>query len=452
MSSPSTSSPPTAAQLAQIPALSPPLGYTSNLVNPYSDGRDLTIVGSLLVAITLICVCLRFYTKLCITHKSADDVTCFLALLGTLAFFGSCVFSVHEEIGVHEWNVSVLQLTSKNFLVSTYLISIIVQPTLICVKLTFFFLYLHIFRVNQALRVCIIGGAVITTLFYTGFFIAQMVFLTPSPNETWLVHFSRPFTSGTDETEIPLGAFGVVIDFYILLLPVAAIIPLQLPRVRKIGVLIIFLTGSLACVASILSLHYRIVLLRYPDSTWNILPTILCALVEMCIGLIVSSIPHLVSLYRHHRKDLIRLSSISLQVIRGQIVRISPFSRSSSSRQSRSSRNANSNEGGRSATSAELDNNPTIIRRPEPARLETRILRGVEGKGKFMTWGSGEWPLAVGEKRSSAFETFVPQRLDEDTNKEEDRESELGFPIGNYWDREEKGGRSRATHRDEWGD
>lgn len=114
---------------------------------------------------------------------------------------------------------------------------------MLCLKLTFFLLYLAIFRPNQALRLCIYGGAVVTTLVYAGFGIAQFIFLTPSRGETWLSHYSKDFYKETIKTEIPVGIFGVVIDFYILLLPIAAVLPLQLPKKRKIGVVLVFLTG-----------------------------------------------------------------------------------------------------------------------------------------------------------------------------------------------------------------
>lgn len=44
---------------------------------------------------------------------------------------------------------------------------------------------------------------------------------------------------------IPTSAFGVVIDLFILVLPIIAVLQLQLPTRRKIGVIVIFMTGLL---------------------------------------------------------------------------------------------------------------------------------------------------------------------------------------------------------------
>ena len=61
------------ARLAGIPAAKPPAGVTPNHKNPYSDGPVLIIVGSVLVAVMLLFVCVRIYTKVKIVGKSSPD-------------------------------------------------------------------------------------------------------------------------------------------------------------------------------------------------------------------------------------------------------------------------------------------------------------------------------------------------------------------------------------------
>lgn len=61
------------ARLLGVPAAKPPAGVLPNHENPYSDGRVLIIVGSTLVAIMLLFVSVRFYTKVKIVGKSSAD-------------------------------------------------------------------------------------------------------------------------------------------------------------------------------------------------------------------------------------------------------------------------------------------------------------------------------------------------------------------------------------------
>ena len=43
----------------------------------------------------------------------------------------------------------------------------------------------------------------------------------------------------------PISAVGVVIDLYILVVPIVAVLPLQMAKKRKIGLCLMFGTGSM---------------------------------------------------------------------------------------------------------------------------------------------------------------------------------------------------------------
>lgn len=68
------------------PAMPPPSGVLPNLVNPYSQGPTLTVVGSILISIMASFVLVRGYTKYHIVRKASWD-DCPLHLL--LYFRGS---------------------------------------------------------------------------------------------------------------------------------------------------------------------------------------------------------------------------------------------------------------------------------------------------------------------------------------------------------------------------
>ena len=51
-----------------LPALLPPPGITSNFVDPTSRGKDLVITSALCIPLMVVCVAVRFYTKLRIKH------------------------------------------------------------------------------------------------------------------------------------------------------------------------------------------------------------------------------------------------------------------------------------------------------------------------------------------------------------------------------------------------
>ena len=112
-------------------------------------------------------------------------------------------------------------------------------------KNTFFIMYLYIFGPLRWLRLCAYVGAAITTAFYTGMTVASFVIASPRPGETWAEHLYGKEIRKSIDLPIPTSSFGVVIDLVILVLPITAVMQLQLPTRRKIGVILVFMTGSL---------------------------------------------------------------------------------------------------------------------------------------------------------------------------------------------------------------
>ena len=88
-------------------------------------------------------------------------------------------------------------------------------------------------------------GAAITTTFYISTTVAMLIFITPRRGETWAERLITKETRRSFTLPVATSSFGVVIDLVILLLPIIAVMPLQLPTRRKIGVVSVFMTGLL---------------------------------------------------------------------------------------------------------------------------------------------------------------------------------------------------------------
>ncbi len=118
---------------------------------------------------------------------------------------------------------------------------------MLCTKVTFLILYLELFRPVKIFRGLIYLGIFLLVGFYCSVLIAQMIFMTPHRGENFKTHsiFSRKAVLRTEETAIPAGIFGILIDIYILLLPILAVLRLQLSIKRKIGLCLVFGTGSM---------------------------------------------------------------------------------------------------------------------------------------------------------------------------------------------------------------
>lgn len=161
------------------------------------------------------------------------------------------------------------------------------------VKLSFFILFLEIFSIKPFLRGLIYAGACVTTVFYITTTIVLFALSTPPPGVSLAQKFAsflEPGRSGFLDTVLAVGYFNLFTDFYILLLPISGVIRLQLPKRRKIGVILVFMTGLLyesqppgdgrskllnfdrACASSCVCLYYRYQVNNADDVTWNIMP------------------------------------------------------------------------------------------------------------------------------------------------------------------------------------
>ena len=92
------------------------------------------------------------------------------------------------------------------------------------------------------MRWAIYLGALLTTIFYIAATTAQAVLLTPGPGLSYTS--ITAMNPAVPELSYAIGVFGIVSDFYILALPLAGVLQLQLPKRRKIGVMLVFLTGG----------------------------------------------------------------------------------------------------------------------------------------------------------------------------------------------------------------
>ena len=61
------------ATLDGMPAALPPSGVVPDPEHPHSDGYILIVVGTILLTIMILSVCVRIYTKIRIVKKSSAD-------------------------------------------------------------------------------------------------------------------------------------------------------------------------------------------------------------------------------------------------------------------------------------------------------------------------------------------------------------------------------------------
>ena len=93
------------------------------------------------------------------------------------------------------------------------------------------------------LRYSSYAGVTFTALFYAAIDVWVLSVTSPAPGETWQK------AAQENQRMLPeavwIACVGLVLDIYILLLPIAGMKQLQMSRKRKLGIIAVFSTGLL---------------------------------------------------------------------------------------------------------------------------------------------------------------------------------------------------------------
>jgi hypothetical protein len=104
-------------------------------------------------------------------------------------------------------------------------------------------MYLDIFRPLQYQRLAIYVGLFVNWTFYTLILAVSLAFTSPAPGQSWLDTFTSDRQTHMQKWIMPIAAGNLILDVYILLLPIASVLRLQLTVRKKLAVLSVFATG-----------------------------------------------------------------------------------------------------------------------------------------------------------------------------------------------------------------
>ncbi|KAI0003479.1 hypothetical protein F4779DRAFT_97597 [Xylariaceae sp. FL0662B] len=280
--------------LWQVPAGLPPSGLQSNLVDPPTQAPVLRTGIYVLLPLMISFFLIRIYTRTRLTHTlGIDDYLCVMALAGTLAHSGVLLAILNlkplSPLGRHTWDIPVAAYS--NSYTGLVILALTTYPLVaVLVKLTILALYHRLFRPSVWAKRLIWLGIAVTTVFYAITIIVLLSLCVPRSPDTWLLKVSSGACPAVQvRISLAHGIFGLISDLYILAIPIWQVSGLSIAPKRKVGILIVFLTGLLAIASSAGGLATREqVTLEDP----NFLTTpYLFGVGELSIGLICSCMP-----------------------------------------------------------------------------------------------------------------------------------------------------------------
>ncbi|RAL02565.1 uncharacterized protein BO80DRAFT_403124 [Aspergillus ibericus CBS 121593] len=285
--------------------LSPSPEIESNFSNPPSQETLIIGMGTALVALMVLAVTIRIWVRIRILKIwGADDTTILPAACGAISFIVIYTQGFQYGLGRHVWDVPKSMLSPRlTLLVSLcsnetpirqtinereVLIANTTYPFTACfTKLSILLLYRRLFPVHRE-RYAIWTGIWLFTILYSVLTILSAIraakcdnnipWTNPQPYCTFAATTLAKWTS----------VLNVLSDFYVLLLPIPAIVALKLSVRRKVGVLVVFASGLCVCAASLARLIHLFIDSENHDFFWNEATIALSGMNEINIGIIVA--------------------------------------------------------------------------------------------------------------------------------------------------------------------
>lgn len=224
-----------------IPAGPPPKGVTPDFIHGSSLATDVIAVSAVSSALALVLLLLRLYSTLRITRSAwYDDAACVCATVFSLAHV-SLVISIRDH-AKHRWD---LPITSYN---SSYLKTALAEIpiaafALFCSKISILLLLHRLFNPVKRFRYCVYIGMLWATIISALTIIIPTAYCAPRSGEPFSSLQVVQRCSRTSIWAVVQGSMNVLLDFFILYIPIQMVWKLQMGRKKKVGVTTILMTG-----------------------------------------------------------------------------------------------------------------------------------------------------------------------------------------------------------------
>ncbi|KAK7942415.1 uncharacterized protein PG986_011528 [Apiospora aurea] len=251
--------------------------------------KEITTILSVFSAVATLVVALRIYTRAIILRSfGTDDAVIIGALILTIGSAVAIGLEGRFGLGTHTW---VQPLEDFIPYMKSFYVSIILYNVGLClIKVSILLQYRRIF--TQKLTQWMSGGLL-------GFILAWTVTLSVLlPLVCYPVDkFWEPALPGSCVNQLAvwyvMAGVNIITDFAIFIIPLPVIKSLQLPTKQKMLLVVVFGLGLFTCVISCLRIRTLKMASLTKDPNWDNTDAALWSFIELCIGMLTSSLPTL---------------------------------------------------------------------------------------------------------------------------------------------------------------
>ncbi|KAF2108972.1 hypothetical protein BDV96DRAFT_652214 [Lophiotrema nucula] len=254
--------------------------------NDKDDLRMPFIVGNVFcLFVALVSVILRFWARRLVkTSWGTDDWTNMAGMLITAVYTAILLVTTEHGMGRHIWWLE----DPMSFVKLSLAAEVMYNAAIPVIKSSILLLYHRIFPQQWLNRALLFLG-----LFIVSYSVAQIladIFQCTPVNSLWGERPKEYCINYPMLIKI-CGIINILTDVAILALPMPSLWRLNLSTARKRLLMVMFLVGGIACVASIVRLFYVDKIGNSDDATWDYAIPALIANVELCVGVLAANLP-----------------------------------------------------------------------------------------------------------------------------------------------------------------
>ncbi|KAL2002112.1 hypothetical protein VTN02DRAFT_639 [Thermoascus thermophilus] len=254
-----------------------------------SRGANGLVVSVIFTTLAIFFVSARLYTRISIMQRlEPNDGMVMIALTFSIVFMGLYIEEAKYGMGIRQDEIPPEILTKQ---MKVFWITIpIYNTSLICAKASILMQYHRVFPTKRMRIACWI---LLSVLGIYGSWAVLSAYFNCIPVSKFWIPEKPGYCLSQEALWFSNASMHIITDVGILVLPIPALLSLDLPKKQKIALMAIFAVGGFVCVTSIFRLVSLKVISRSTDPTYDNVGAATWSAVECNTGIICACLPTL---------------------------------------------------------------------------------------------------------------------------------------------------------------